>query len=108
MALPYSLDQRVARSVIRRLANASLRAGSVVFDAVIERRPRTTGEYGDRTEVGTRITVLREDIASLPRGTTIVYEGTPEELGALALVTYTIDERDEDDTFVAAYWVNKA
>ncbi|WP_042886358.1 hypothetical protein [Cupriavidus necator] len=108
MAAPYSLDQRIARSVIRRLANARLRAGSVVFDAVVERRPRISGEYGDRTEVGTRITVLREDIASLPRGTTIIYDGTPEELGELASVTYTIDERDEDDSFVAAYWVNKA
>ena len=108
MATPYSLDQRIARSVIRRLANARLRAGSVVFDAVVERRPRATGEYGDRTEIGTRITVLREDIAALPRDTAIVYDGTPEELGALTAVTYTVDERDEDDTFVAAYWVTKA
>ncbi|MNS90005.1 hypothetical protein D3C72_1240390 [compost metagenome] len=55
--------------------------------------------------------MLRSDVPTLARGATIVYDSasyTPEELGALAAVTYTVDERDEDDTFVAAYWVTKA
>ncbi|MGH8787453.1 MAG: hypothetical protein ACREYA_20520 [Cupriavidus necator] len=111
MVAPHSFDQRVSQAVLRRLANARLRSGTDVFDAVVERLPRTAGEYGDRTEIGTRITVLRSDIVTLARGATIVYDSasyTPEELGALAAVTYTVDERDEDDTFVAAYWVIKA